>query len=365
VRAVKRFECPRCSGPLHFESRTCDSCASLLGYEPLQRTFLLPGSHTAPLRRLCANHAHAVCNWLVPEGSPDLYCVACRHNRIVPNLSWSENVALWRRIEAAKHRLFYGLLRFGLPLHTMQEDPERGLAFEFLSDLPGEPKVLTGHAGGVITLNIAEADDAQRERQRAELEEPYRTLLGHFRHEIAHYYWDRIIAPTPEQFRALFGDERADYSAALRVNYNQGPPADWRERHISAYASAHPWEDFAETWAHYLHMVDTLETASAFGVSLWSKGEHTAPIDAVISFDPYDPQIALETLIETWVPLTYALNSINRSMGQPDLYPFELSPMVIAKLAFVHALIHGADAMEDTALRAVIAGLNQPSAPVG
>ena len=191
---------------------------------------------------------------------------------------------------------------------------------------------MTGHAGGLITLNVAEADDPERERQRKSMGEPYRTLLGHFRHEIAHYYWDRLVADSPaiEEFRRLFGDEREDYPAALQRHYAEGPPADWSEHFVTAYASAHPWEDFAETWAHYFHMVDTLETALAFGLRLRPQVAKGAGLAAVIDFDPYIAE--MDRIIDTWLPLTFAVNSINRSMGLPDLYPFVLPPPVIWKL---------------------------------
>ncbi len=192
---------------------------------------------------------------------------------------------------------------------------------------------LTGHANGLVTINIAEGDDAERERRRASMGEPYRTLVGHFRHEVGHYYWDRLVATDParlEAFRALFGDDREDYGEALKRHYDQGAPADWAENFISTYATAHAWEDFAETFAHYVHMVDGLETAAAFGAAIGT-GEAVA--------DPYhadDPQ----RLVTAWVPTTVAINAINRSMGQPDLYPFVLSPAVSEKLAFIHAMIH-------------------------
>jgi hypothetical protein len=91
-------------------------------------------------------------------------------------------------------------------------------------------------------------------------------LLGHFRHEVGHYFWDRLVATDPhqlEEFRVLFGDDRQDYGEALKRHYDEGAPANWQDTYISMYATMHPWEDFAETWAHYLHIVDTLETAGA------------------------------------------------------------------------------------------------------
>jgi hypothetical protein len=211
------------------------------------------------LYRFCANSEHDVCNWLVPAEQAEIFCTACRHNRTIPDLGDPENLVRWRKIEYAKHRLFYTLLRLRLPLTTRSEDPN-GLAFDFLSNpadgAADQAQVMTGHAGGLITLNVAEADAPERERQRKSMGEPYRTLLGHFRHEIAHYYWDRLIKDSPviDEFRQLFGDEREDYAAALQRHYANGPPADWTDSFITAYASAHPWEDFAETWAHYFRL---------------------------------------------------------------------------------------------------------------
>ncbi len=352
---MKRFECPRCGQPLHFEAQLCASCATPLCYDPETRLF-----RPREGARLCDNLRYGSCVWIASEGA--LYCAACRHNRVVPDLTVEENLTRWRRIEIAKHRLFYGLMRLGLPLQN-KSDREDGLAFDFLAEMPDAP-VFTGHQGGLVTINLAEADDLEREKQRAAMHEPYRTLLGHFRHEVGHHFWDVLAQDRLEAFRALFGDERADYTAALQRHYAHGAPNDWDERHISAYASSHPHEDFAETWAHYLHMVDTLETAAAFGLSLSAASRNGPDIAADIAFDPYCAA-RLDQLIEAWIPLTYAMNSISRSMGQPDLYPFALSPVAIAKLAFVHALVRGDRAERDGALAAMAAGLSQPNAPVG
>jgi len=245
-------------------------------------------------------------------------------------------------METAKHRLFYSLLRLKLPLESRAEDPEHGLAFDFLADPPQThaSEVMTGHSNGLITLALKEADDVTREKVRTEMGEPYRALLGHFRHEIGHYFWDRLVAedaPVLERFRALFGDDRQDYDEALKKYYAEGAPPGWQDNYISMYATAHPWEDFAETWAHYLHIVDTLETAAAFGLKVKprrAKGELAAAID----FDPYKAD--MDRLIDTWLPVEFATNNLNRSMGLADLYPFLLSPGVIEKLTFVHDLTH-------------------------
>ena len=348
---MKLFECQHCGQPLYFENTRCESCGLRLGYLPDLHTVTalheLDGAWralaaTSGSYRFCANAEYDVCNWLIARDHGEIFCIACRHNRTIPNFSQPPNLARWRKIELAKHRLFYTLLRLGLPLTTKAEDPN-GLAFDFLAVPEGPslaPPIMTGHVSGLITINLREADDSERERQRQDLGEPYRTLLGHFRHEISHYYWDRLVANSPQldAFRELFGDERQDYTRSLQNYYAKGPASDWSEKFITAYGSAHPWEDFAETWAHYFHMVDTLETAAAFGLRLRPKVAKSAELSAVIDFDPHLED--MDRIIDGWLPLTFAVNSINRSMGLPDLYPFVLTPAVICKLTFVHERIH-------------------------
>lgn len=349
---MRLFACDACSNPVHFDNSACVACHAALGFVPETggMTALVPsGAHWyAPalgrVVALCANSAFGACNWLVPvERAGDL-CPACRHNRTIPDLSIDANVAAFRRIVAAERHLFYSLRRWCLPTPTKAEDPARGLAFDFLADTVAadgsiEP-VMTGHDEGVITLSIAEADDAEREARRTTLREPYRTLLGHFRHEIGHYWWDRLVRDGSrlEAFRAVFGDERIDYGEALRRNYRDGPPADWSTRYVSTYAACHPWEDFAETWAHHMHMVDALETARAFGLGLDPEGPAAAELTLAVTFSPYD-EVRFAPIAAAWPPLTVAVNAVNRSLGQPDLYPFVLSETILAKLAFVHDLI--------------------------
>src|SRR5208282_90920 len=261
----------------------------------------------------------------------------------IPDLTQPENLRRWQRVEAAKHRLVYSLLRLGLPIRSKAQAPETGLAFDFLAPPPGEDgqgKILTGHDNGEITLNVAEADDAIRAEVRQKMHEPYRTLLGHFRHEIAHYYFLRLVQNTKSYalFRKTFGDETKDYSRALQAYYAHGAPADWRMHHISAYASSHPHEDWAETFAHYLHMIDTLETAYAFGLRIRPRAGQDDNLAAHVSFDPYN-QIKFDSILEAWLPVTFAVNSINRSMGIDDLYPFVISTEAVEKLKAVHHVV--------------------------
>jgi hypothetical protein len=347
---VKLFRCQCCDQVLYFENTRCERCGHRLGYRPdaAQLAALEPEGEGWRVAngdasyRFCANAAHDACNWLIPAESADTFCLACRHNRTVPDLSVPQNLALWRRIELAKHWLFYTLVRFGLTLPTLAEDAAHGLGFDFLADPPAEsgPKVMTGHENGLITLAIVEADDVQREKRRLAMGEAYRTLLGHFRHEVGHRYWDVLVRDGGhlDEFRDLFGDDRQDYGAALQAHYARGAPADWQQRFVSAYASSHPWEDFAETWAHYLHIVDTLEMAGAFGVRVDPKVDRSGDLAGRVDFDPYQ-EASIEHLIEAWLPLTFALNSLNRCMGEPDLYPFVLSPGAIRKLGFIGKVI--------------------------
>jgi hypothetical protein len=349
---MKLFSCQGCGQLLYFENIRCENCGRALGYltDLNEISALDPGENqtgwvalAAPGKayKFCHNYDAGMCNWMVPAEDETGFCLACRHNRTVPDLSVPGNDFLWRKIETAKHRLFYSLLRLNLPLETRSDDPEHGLAFDFLAD-PSQTHavgVMTGHDKGLITLALKEADDATREKVRTAMGEPYRTLLGHFRHEVGHYFWDRLVekdAPILEGFRALFGDERQEYGEALKRYYEEGPPPNWQNDFISTYAASHPWEDFAETWAHYLHIVDTLETAAAFGLKVKPR-RAKGGLAAAIDFDPY--RADMDKLIDTWLPVEFATNNLNRSMGLTDLYPFLLSPRVIDKLSFVHVLM--------------------------
>jgi hypothetical protein len=355
---MKLFVCQACGQLLYFENRACGKCGHRLGYIPevgalaalepddgAWRALAVPDKRY----RFCANAEFDVCNWLVEDGAaidgpaPDPFCRACRHNRLIPDIGNPANLAAWRKIEVAKHRLIYTILELGLPLANRTDAPGHGLTFDFPAALPAlNGHVQTGHDNGLITVALAEADDVERERQRSVMLEPYRTLLGHFRHEIGHYFWDRLVRDEGrlDAARAVFGDERADYGQALAAYYANGAPADWQERYVSAYASAHPWEDFAETWAHYLHIVDTLEMAGALGMRVRPRLDKARELESKIDFDPYLSR-DVAPLIDAWLPLTMALNSLNRAMGQSDLYPFVLSAPVMDKLGFIHGLVHG------------------------
>ncbi|OON69681.1 putative zinc-binding metallopeptidase [Hymenobacter sp. CRA2] len=350
---MKLFNCTHCDQVVYFENDLCERCQHALGFEVQQQQMValrpqgqqyvaVHGQEQGSAYKYCANHAQQACNWLLPAAAVEELCQACDLNRTIPKLNEPEHIARWQSLERAKHRLVFSLLQLGLPVVSKTENEETGLAFDFLADeqKPEGEKVLTGHDNGLITINIKEADDVEREMARKNMHEVYRTLLGHFRHEVGHYYWDRLIADSPHlaEYRRLFGDERADYAQALQRHYDQGAPADWQEHFISAYATMHSWEDWAETWAHYLHIIDTLQTASAFGIRVQPRvGEEADNLTVAVTQDPYQTE-GFEDIIEQWTPLALALNSLNRSMGLKDLYPFVIPPAVVEKLAFIHTV---------------------------
>lgn len=369
---MRLFRCDVCGQLLYFENRRCEKCGHGLGFVPDLNTLVELEADGDVWRavgvdqrrfRFCANTAYDACNWLVPAEQEGAYCQACRHNRTVPDLGDPQQLRRWQKIEVAKHRLIYSLLRLGLPLQS-NEDREGGLCFDFLADAPDPqaPRVMTGHDEGLVTIALAEADDAEREQRRNDLGELYRTLLGHFRHEVGHYYWNVLVRDGGRipAFREMFGDESRDYGAALEAYYQAGPPADWRANHVSAYATAHPWEDFAETFKHYVHIVDTLEMAGAFGMSVQPRLDRKGDLSAQVNFNPYRAY-EISQLVDAWLPIAFALNSLNRCLGMADAYPFVLGPGVVAKLGFIHDLVHRATPADP--VRAAVAEV-APAPPV-
>ncbi|MGB0099206.1 MAG: putative zinc-binding metallopeptidase [Nocardioides sp.] len=334
---MKAYRCRVCDNPLYFENSRCVSCGSALGYARQERA-VVPvdesGRYVDAGGRdwwVCTNLGLSGCTWLAAvEGGQ---CAACDLTRTRPSDEDHEGLGQFRLAEQAKRHLVVELDTLGLPVVDRTTDPENGLAFDLLSttEHAAEDNVVIGHDSGVITIDLAESDDAYRERVRARMAEPYRTMLGHFRHEVGHYYeWQLVRGPERmARCRELFGDERADYQAAVDRHYSAGPPADWADSFISTYATMHPFEDFAETWAHYLHICDTIETAGEFGLS------PVAPAAAYSTF--------ADLVTGVWIPLTVALNMINRSMGKDDLYPFVIAPPVLDKLDFVASLAPAGD----------------------
>ncbi|BBX95888.1 zinc-binding metallopeptidase family protein [Mycobacterium lacus] len=333
---MRDFHCPTCGQRLTFENSACLACGSALGFSLDQMALLVigGGEHAGAVAagdfQLCANLHLAECNWLVPVGQPGGLCTSCALTLQRPNDADSAGLAAFARAEAAKRRLVAELHELKLPIVGRDQDPGYGLGFRLLSS--AHEDVLTGHENGVITLDLAEGDDVHREQLRVEMDEPYRTLLGHFRHEIGHYYFYRLIAPSSDylaRFNELFGDPFADYSDALERHYRDGPPEDWPQRFVSSYATMHASEDWAETFAHYLHIRDALDTCAWCGL---------APASATFDRPALGPS-AFPAIIDTWLPLSWSLNMVNRSMGHDDLYPFVLPVAVLDKMRFIHTVV--------------------------
>jgi len=311
---MRRFSC-RCGRPVYFENRGCTNCGRALAFDAAaldMQAEELPGAGLA----YCSNRTADIrCNWVSPAGGQ---CLSCRTSKLIPALSKTENRERWRKLEAAKRRLLYDVLRIGLPV-----DDSR-LRFVFKEDRRTNPDVrddhvTIGHRSGTITINAAEADEVYREQMRQAMNEPIRTLLGHFRHEAGHHYFGVVVGEDRlEKARRLFGDESADYEAAIERYYAEGPAPDWPERFISAYASAHPAEDWAESWAHYLHVRAVLEVAETTGLT---------------------EALSLDRWREEFVELIIRINEVVRSLGQADVYPFVITDTIAAKIDFVHRAV--------------------------
>ena len=331
---MKRFRCD-CGHPLFFESTHCTACGADVGFDPVTAEMVTLNSsnrtgslfdNTGDYQRCQNGVDYGVCNWLVPPSATGSLCLGCQFNRTVVDLSSARNVARWGRFEQAKKRLIYTLLSLNLPLQSRWQNEKSGLLFDFIEDQSSNPnvpltKVNTGHLDGIITINALEADDIAREVAKDQMNESYRTLLGHLRHEIGHYYYEACMAQVPglqEMFFSLFGDPEVDYNASLDRYYQDGPPADWSQHCISGYASAHPLEDWAECWSHYLMLTDTLETANAY--------------DMVC--DP-SRQRDFASRADLWRSFSVALNELNRSLGLADAYPFVINEQVEKKLALI------------------------------
>ena len=360
---MRPFACGQCASTVYFENVSCGQCGALLGFSPALRRMLAfdppppapapwamragasgqpAGAADGSLLWPCANRLdHQLCNWMLDAGDEQRQCRSCRLTVAIPNLQQPLNLARWHLFEKAKRRLVFTLLTLGLPPEAQAGTAAGaiGLRFQLLATLPDQPPVMTGHGDGLITLNLAEADDVQREAARVALGEPQRSLLGHLRHEASHYLQQRYVDGRPAQARCreVFGDERIDYTGALARHYAQGAPADWQQHYVSAYASAHPREDWAETCAHYLLVVDAVQTAATWGLRLTgpttaqpqgTNGPEQAPVD--------------ELVLNQWLPVAQFLNAMNRSLGQPDAYPYQMPDAVLAKMGLVQSLLREA-----------------------
>jgi len=317
---VKAFRCRVCDNALHFENSVCVSCGTALGFSRVERAIVpVDGDGryvdaAGLVWHVCRNLDLSGCTWLAPlEGGQ---CSACDLTRTRPGDDDTIGLVNLPDAERAKRHLVFELDGLGFRVD--------GLVFDLLSSVA--ENVVIGHEDGVITIDLAESDAAHREKVRSKLAEPYRTMLGHFRHEVGHYFEWQLVRGDDlmARCRELFGDESADYQEALDRHYAEGAPEGWEASYISTYATMHPFEDFAETWAHYLHICDTVETAAEYGLTA------VAPVAAFSSFR--------DVVTGVWVPVTVALNMINRSMGKDDLYPFVIPAPVLDKLDFVASL---------------------------
>ena len=379
---MKTFQCTCTEQPIiFFESHQCLSCGKTVGIddsfervETYQQDvdtgfYFKENQPDTPYKKCDNNERYSTCNGMVnlnafvpdpaiEESKQEMLCFGCRFNETVPNLSIVEHIPLWEKMEAAKRRALYTLKVLPIPLQTTDENPEAGLSFDFITDrnvkdhfttpIEGQNVVFTGHDCGHITINLAEADDVARYQTKHDMGERYRTLLGHFRHELGHYYFDQLIVPFPEKHalcKQYFGDDALDYQEALKYHYEHGAPQNWRDTFISEYATMHPYEDWAETWAHYMHIIDTLETAqnfsitgSTFGIEgeIKDLGDLSLPQDNTYFLGQTD----INSILDTWMEFSVMLNSLNRSMGLADAYPFVLTLAVRTKLAFIHHAIH-------------------------
>ena len=341
---MNRFYC-NCGSEVFFDNRFCQNCGVALGFdsETLDMIPIEPSREgryksldlSAREFKLCTNGSQfSSCNWVLPADDENEFCFGCRFNRIIPNqkiidVSPALNHQRWCRLEAAKKRLMYTLLELQVPMRDGWADAENGLLFDFMEDLGAESdtvasNIITGYANGVITINILEADDVARVSARSALNERQRTILGHFRHESGHFLWDRLFKrlPLSSEFETIFGDPEKDYQKSLNQYYKDGPQSDWSSCFITAYASSHPLEDFAETWNHFLLIFDTVETAFAHGLT-----QMKPDIQNLISS------------LDVWNDLVIALNQLTRSIGINDAYPFVINKLASQKLNYIARLV--------------------------
>ncbi len=329
TQLMKACSCRNCGNDLFFENSVCVGCGSELGYSRSEQNIVpLDGEGVyvdsgGVSWHVCRNLDLSGCTWLVQTAGDQ--CEACDFTRTRPNDEDAVGLSNFLMSERAKRHLFAELDALGFTLVNRADDPVNGLCFDLLSSV--DENVVTGHANGVVTIDLGEADGVHREYVKSQLDEVYRMMSGHFRHEVGHYIEWQFVENGPAEVlsraRELFGDDRVDYQETINRHYSEGPPENWEESHISAYATMHPYEDFAETWAHYLHISDTVETVVRYGL---------------ISPLAVEGRSFRELVTSVWVPLSTALNMVNRSMGSDDLYPFVIPSPVLDKLDFVASL---------------------------
>lgn len=330
---MRLFNCPSCNHVLYFENTSCYNCKSEVAYSSSLSQFLMSNE----IHVSCSNRQVINCNWIATQDNG--LCSSCALTNHIPIESDYGFYGKLKLLEASKRRLIYQLNQLNLPIKNKQLKSGSGLEFDFLKQ-NNDFGALTGHDDGTITVILSEADSVYREQIRKQMSEPYRTLLGHFRHEVGHYYWDILFQnQNLEDYRYIFGDETQDYATSLETYYENGAPNDWQENYISKYASSHPWEDWAETWAHYLHLTDIVETAFYSGVSIHPKLKNSETFGLSNCPNPYTEK-HFKPIYDAGISLTNSINSLNRAMGIPDIYPFVIPKSVYNKLEFIHKILY-------------------------
>ncbi|BBY64276.1 zinc-binding metallopeptidase family protein [Mycolicibacterium helvum] len=349
---MRAFVCPVCRDFVPFEGSACQSCGTPVGLHLPSRSMVALSDGAAMVDGVrwtrCTQSTPLACNWLASESAGVTARGRClAHALIRREPDPDDTIAREKLLPAtqALRRLVYQLDELGLPVEPYWQR-DGGLAFDLLSSYSTSERIMIGHAGGVITIDLVESLDAYRESLRVQLGEPYRTMLGHFRHEAGHYYQNVLVETGVgaqrylARCRELFGDERASYADALTRHYEFGAPADWRSSFISEYATMHPWEDFAECFAHYLHITDTIDTSREAGMVLHADRVRFAAPRDVVPLESY-AEAPIQRLLDDWKWISLFFNRVNTAMGKGPLYPFEISQPVADKLGFVHAVLRG------------------------
>jgi hypothetical protein len=350
ILPVRAFACPVCNDFASFEADGCANCGATLGFHLPTKTMvpIVDGAALIDGRRWvrCTQYRPLGCNWLALDEQTPYERGRCLADSLIRREPAADDTLAREKLvptAAALRRMVYQLDDIGLPIDPFWRH-DGGLAFDLLSSRTTGEKVIIGHANGVITIDVVESLDDYRESLRVKLGEPYRTMLGHFRHEVGHYYQNVLVetgsgaAKYLDQCRALFGDERASYSDAIARHYKTGAPVGWGDSFISEYATMHPWEDFAECFAHYLHITDTIDTSREAGmVLLAERVRFTAPRD-IVPLDSY-ADVPIERLLFDWHWMAMLFNRVNTAMGKSPLYPFDIPPAVASKLGFIHKVI--------------------------
>jgi hypothetical protein len=350
IWAVRAFACPVCNAFTPFDSDGCAECGTTLGFHLATKSMLPITDGVVALDGRqwvrCTQHETLACNWLAPAEQTAFERGRCLAHSLIRREPDADDTLAREKLvptAAALRRLVYQLHDIGLPIDPFWRQ-DGGLAFDLLSSYTTGERVIIGHAGGVITIDLVESLDDYRESLRVRLGEPYRTMLGHFRHEVGHYY-QHVLVETGfgakeylDECRTLFGDERASYKDAIARHYEFGPPAGWSETFISEYATMHPWEDFAECFAHYLHIADTIDTSREAGMVLHADLVRFAAPRDIVPLESYD-DVPIERMLFDWRWMSLFFNRVNTAMGKNPLYPFEIPRAVAGKLGFIHRVI--------------------------